>query len=145
MADELVLHEAEVREFIGRLAGVIEVLEGIPGFLKGDNDEGQTIWLTKVELGNHEPFETAWDEICGYRMKEAKDIADFLQQNRKKLIKAAELITHTDMDSAALFPTTTNDATGEETSLETSVERHGMDVRTPDEETVDRLGRNVPE
>lgn len=145
MAGDVVLNEEGVRRFVGRLGGVCQVLDGVPEFLAGANDEGQTVWLTREDLGDYEPFHAAWSEICDNRLKEIKDLAAFLRDNRKKLVKAAEEITRTDMDSAALFPHADAPGGAEGATLEGTVERHGIDVRTHEEATVDRLGRNVPE
>jgi hypothetical protein len=144
MSDKVVLHPDAMTDYLGKLSGICQILESIPGYLKGDNNEGQSIYLTEAELGNHEPFHTAWKEICDSRMAEAKQIAHFLTHNRAKLVKAAEAVTHTDLDAAATFPPTEDPITHARSTLESSVERHGIDVRSHDDDVRDRH-HNVPE
>jgi hypothetical protein len=138
MADKLVLHEDALREYLGRISGVCHILESIPAFLKGENKEGQSIYLTEAELGNHEPFHTAWKEICDSRMSESKQVANFLTHNRAKLVKAAEAITNTDMDAAATFPRTEVPGSHARSTLESTVERRGIDVDSHDDHVRDQ-------
>ncbi len=63
-----------------------------------------------------------------------------MRENRHKLVRATEEFLHTDMDAAASFPPTKDKTSGESESLETAVERQGLDVKNTGEKH-----HNIPE
>lgn len=141
MADELKVDPVGIREYISRLAGVAQVANGIEGFLRGDNNQFQSTYLSLDELGNHKPFLIAWNELCDARTAEGVDLGRLLWDNKERLVTALEGYTGTDEEIAATFPPTVDPITKTaKFSLETIAEDNGLDVHS----TVDDH-HNIPE
>ncbi|MGH9194439.1 MAG: hypothetical protein ACRD1T_01705 [Acidimicrobiia bacterium] len=111
MADKVVIHVDEMREFISRMLGVAAIASLLPSFLRGRNMNRMSIWLSKEDLGGWEPFHTTWTELCDSRNVEAKEMDKHFAGDGSKaapgldamLVRALEKYTHEDEEIAAGF------------------------------------------
>lgn len=144
MADKVVVHVDEVRQFISQMTGVAKIADLLPAFLRGRNMEYRSIWLSKEDLGGWEPFHDTWTQLCDARDDEAKEMAKYLSGDGTNsvpgiaamLVKALEKYTGEDERIAATFP----GAAGSET-LDDLADKYGINYESPHE----RRSRNVPE
>lgn len=103
MAEEVEVHPEKIREFIGYVLGFADIVGEIPEFLEG-KDGGQSVWLSRRDLGDIPHFYNSWNRICGWRHDEAIELQKVLRDTAERLTQGLAAFTQTDEQISATFP-----------------------------------------